>query len=180
MCLPTKRALRKQKGSMIADVPAALWVLLVLFTFPLIDLAAITIRYTFLVTASRDAAHAAAQAKSFFTSVSGQYPSAVILAEQQANTSAQGFSEISINNVKTNIVTTNINSGAVSRRSTPLTAAADTSTNLYQIEVEITGQINPLITNHSGSLLNIPGISSPMQVVVASREYCEFPQGLTQ
>lgn len=171
---------RRQSGTIMVDTPLTLWVLLVLFMFPMIDLAAIGIRYTFLLTSAREAVHQAARAKSFRTDIDTGNLSAVNISQDEANRVAEKFSEIGIESVTTNIVITDIISRVVSRRSLPLAAPADTANNLYEIEVVIRGRINPLITFSAGLLPGIPGLSAAMPITIAAREFCEFPQGLNQ
>lgn len=169
---------RNNHGSYIAEAPIALWLLLVVFMFPFVDLAAATIRYTFIVMASRDAAHAASRAKSYLSDTSGSELSAVNLARNQAIATASGFSEITVNSVTTRILITDLGSKLVTSQTAPLATPADTSNNLYQIETVVSGQINPLLTFDAGILPDIPGLSAPIPVSVASREICENPQGL--
>ncbi len=171
---------RYPRGSFIVDLPSTLWVLLILITFPLLDLATVSLRYTFLVASARDAAHEAARAKSFLSNSSSSDLSSTNMAVQQANQTAAGFSGIQINNVNTSIVISNLATGTVSKQSTPLTQAPDTSQNLYLIEVVVAGQANPLIQYSGVFFGNIPGLTQPMNVTVASQEMCENPQGLTQ
>lgn len=165
---------------MIADAPIAIWLIFVMLTFPFIDMAAISIRYTFMVSASRDAAHAAARTKSFMANVSGTDLSAVNTARNQAMATANAFSEITISDVTTRILITDLASRRVTSQTTPLAQPADTSANLYQIETVVSGQINPIINCDTGEVPGIPGLSAPVPISVASREVCEYPQGLNQ
>ncbi len=171
---------RKKHGSLIVDAPLALWILFVLITIPMIDLAAVMIRYTFLVAASRDAASAASKAKSFLADISSTEKSAVNLAVTTANRTASSFAEVTINQVNTRIVITDLASLAVSRRNAPLASPADTDLNLYEIETLVDGQVNPLIPFTSGLLPGVPGLSAPIRVSVVSRQFVENPQGLNQ
>lgn len=170
---------RNSHGSFIAEAPVALWLLLVVFMFPFLDLAAATIRYTFVVMASRDAAHAASRAKSYMANTSGSELSAVNIARSQAIATASAFSEITVDNVTTRILITDLNSRQITSQTAPLAQPADTSNFLYQIETVVSGQINPLLTFDGGILPDIPGLSAPIPISVASREICENPQGLT-
>lgn len=171
---------RRRRGSIMVDTPITLWILLFLFVFPMIDLASIGIRYTFLLAAAREAVHQAARAKSFRTNIDAGNLSAMNISRDEANRVAEKFSEVGIDSVSTNIVITDIITQTVSRRSLPLTAPADTANNLYEIEIVVQGRINPLITFNTGALPGIPGLSVPMPVTIAAREFCEFPQGLNQ
>lgn len=171
---------RNRFGSVIVETPAALWVLLVLFTVPMIDMAAVLIRYTFMVAASRDAAHAAGRAKSYMSNLTPEDPSAMNLADSYGRRTAASFAEISVDSITTRLLITNLTTRAVTVRTTPLTSPADTSENLYEYETVINGRINPLVPFYAGPFAGIPGLSAPVQVNVASRSFCENPQGLTQ
>ncbi len=171
---------RRCRGSSIVELPVALWVLFVLFTVPFIDLATVLIRYTFMVSASRDAAHAAGKAKSYLSNLTATDLSAANLADSAARTTAAAFSEITVTNVTTRILSTDLTTQAVTSRTTPLPAPADTSLALYEYETTVSGQVNPLITFNAGPFPGIPGLSSPVSVSVTSREFVENPQGLNQ
>jgi hypothetical protein len=168
---------RKSTGSLVAELPFALWMLLMLFTVPFIDMATVLLRYTFIVTAARDGVHAAANAKTYFANASGTDLSAVNIASQTVATDAAAFSEISVISVKTYILATNITTHQVTQYTSPLVQPADTGTYLYQLETVVNGQVNPFL--QSPILPNIPGLTAPVPVTVASREYCENPQGLS-
>ncbi len=69
----------------------------------------------------------------------------------------------------------------VTRQTTALSKPADTTVNNYNIEVLITGQINPLIQLPSKSILGtIPGLTAPIMTSARSSVYAENPQGLNQ
>lgn len=171
---------RNCRGSVIAETPGALWLLFVLFLVPFIDLATVMLRYTFVVSASRDAAHAASKAKTFSANLSTTDLSARNAADTTGRQTAAAFSEITVSSVTTAIVSTDLSTQVVTRRSTPLTAPADTSLYLYEYETTVSGQINPLITFTVGPFPSIPGLSAPVAVAVTSREFVENPQGLNQ
>lgn len=165
----------------MAELPIALWVLFVVLTLPMIDMATIGLRTTFLVAAAHDAVHAASRAKSFSSPVTANDPSATQTATSQVAQDISRFREITVNNVTTNMVITDINNGQTTRRNTPLTTPADINTNTYSIEVLVTAQIRPLITFNAGGLLpNIPGLSAPVVVTCAAQEFSEYPSGLNR
>lgn len=167
-------------GSLLVETPTALWILFVLLTIPMIDLASVMIRYTFMVAASRDAAHFAGRAKSFMSDLTVDDPSAMNLANTAARSTAGSFSEISVSSVTTRLLITNLATRVVTRRTTPLTSPADTTANLYEFEVSVAGQINPLVPFMAGPLARIPGLSAPVPVTVTSRSFVENSQGLMQ
>lgn len=165
----------------MADAPLALWVVFICLTIPLIDLATVSLRSTLLVMVSREAANAAARCKTFKTSLGPDEPSSCDAASNRAYEIASKFSEIRVSDVKTYIVVTNIDSGSSTRQSSRLSQPADTAENLYLVEVEVSGQTSPLIPFSGGGLFgNVPGLTAPVSLTVASRQYHEYPQGLNQ
>ena len=165
----------------MAELPLALWVLFVVLTLPMIDMATIGLRTTFLVAAAHDAVHAASRAKSFSVAVSANDPSATQTASSQVTQDISRFREITVTNVTTNMVITDISNGQTTRRTTPLPAPADINSNTYSLEVLVTANIRPLITFNAGGLLpGIPGLSAPVAVTCAAQEFSEYPTGLNQ
>lgn len=166
---------RNRKGSTIADTPITLWLLFLGLTLPLMDLASITMRYTFLLAAARDGAFAASREST--------YTLADAAAKAKIAATASSFTGITVTSVITNVVTTNIATKTVTARTpSKLGAPANPNTNLYQIESVVSGTIQPFI-NMGGSaavLPNVPGVTAPVQTTCACREYFENPQGLNQ
>jgi hypothetical protein len=96
----TKSAIRKSRGSFIAELPLALWLLFLVFMVPFLDMATVLLRYTFIVSATRDGVHAAAKSKTYLTNASASDTSAVNSAPAAVALTASCFSEIQINNVQ--------------------------------------------------------------------------------
>lgn len=164
----------------MAELPLAMWILFVVLTIPLIDLATISLRSTFLVTAARDAAHEAARSKSFAVPVDASNPSAQQAAQNQITSDLTHFGGIKVTSTVINIVSTNINTQNTIRQTTPLAAPADINTNTYTIEVLVTAQISPLITYNGFLFGQVPGLSAPVTVQYGAQEFSEYPQGLNQ
>lgn len=164
----------------MAELPLAIWVLFIAITMPLIDLATISLRSTFLVAAAHEAAHAASRAKSFRTPVDGNSPSAENMAASTVAESAGKFSEVSVSSVVTSIVITNIATETTESQTTPLTQPADTNNNTYTIRVVVTGRVNPLFTFNNSLFGHIPGLTGPITLSSAAEVLCEYPQGLNQ
>lgn len=165
---------RRARGSTMADTPVTLWLLFLGLTFPLMDLASITMRYTFLLAAARDGAFAGSREQT--------YTLADAALKAKIAQTAASFTGITVTGVTTNIVTVNLASKAVSRTPAKLAAPANPSVNLYQIEARVAGTIQPFINmgGVGGILPNVPGITAPVQTSVTCREYFENPQGLNQ
>ena len=173
--------MRSGRAQLIAELPLVLWVMFIVLMIPLIDLATFTIRYTFLLAASRDAAMSASLARTFGTNPSSTELSAKNAATAAAQTEASAWSEVTVTSVTTNIVITKLSTGIVTRQSTPLSTPADTVNNAYQIETIVNGTTNPILRFSSSSFWgNIPGLTAPVPVSITSRAYFENPQGLNQ
>jgi len=171
---------RFQSASVAAELPIVLWLLFCGLMIPLVIMASFSIRYSFLVAASRDAAFAAARCRTFETNVSSTEQSATNTAKTVAQTTAQQFREVSVKSVNTNIIITKLSDGSVSKQSRALAQPANTSTYAYQVEVIVNGQTQPILILSDLRFQNIPGLTAPIAVSVCSREFFENPQGLNQ
>lgn len=170
---------RNQKGSLV-DLGPALWFFLFLLALPLLNLATVALRYTFLLGASRDAAYMAASAKTFQTSLDAADPSASVIAAQRAQANCQSFSGVNYIGTQTDLVITNLNTNAITTQSTPLSSPADTSNYLYQIKVIVTAKVWPLLPYNDKIMPNIPGLMSPVEYSVPTIEMCENPSGMNE
>ncbi len=172
---------RSAKGSQIAEFGPTLWILFLLLLFPMITFGTLGLRYVFLVNAARLAASAGAKCSTF--QVDANPPkdcSAVNIANQIANQTANAFSHINITKVSCFIVSSPFAGGAISRQSTPLAKSADPNTNSYNFEVVIDGQLSPLVSNPSNWFVQIPGLGSPITTSARASVVFENTQGLTQ
>lgn len=176
----SRKSRRHGSGAFVAELPLVLWVLFLLLTVPLLNLATVGLRYGFFMNAAREAVHEASRAKSFQVDISPVEKSAVHRAQDEAITATGMFSEIRLDSVTTNIVITDLTTKAVTRRNLPLSQPANTSLYLYQIESVLGGRVSPLITFNSGVLGHIPGFTEDVPVSVVAREFCEYPEGLTR
>jgi len=171
---------RRRRGTTLAEMPLALWIIVVGICFPLLMLAIITVRYGFFWNACRQAAQQASKCPTFENN-SSQGPSAVNTADQVAGMAASSFNGISIvNPVHVYILQTDVSAGTsiTNPDRQKLAAAADTDKNIYEIQVALNGLIAPLVP--VSSLGNIPGLTSPFPVTVRAQYSCEVPQGLDQ
>lgn len=174
-----KNQARHASAALTAELPLALWILFFLFTFPMIDMATMLLRYSFMVAATRDGAHAAGQARTFWTDSAPGQLSAKNAAASAVAATAAAFTEVSVSSVQAQIVSTSLTSSQVTRYSQPLGQPADTTNNLYEVEIVVKGQISPIIPMSSTTWFPVvPGLTAAIPVSVAAREYCENPQGL--
>ena len=163
---------------MLAEFPVAIWLLLVFLTIPMIDLATIALRSTFMINAVHEAAHHAARAKSFQTPVDQSEQSAQQSAQNVISQYFQDFTGIAVQSVTLNIVTVSISNGTITRQNSPLAQQPDTNSNTYSLEVAVSATVDPLLT--CPWMPAVPGLASPIPVTYATQEFSEFPQGLTQ
>lgn len=167
------------KGHTLVEMPFVMWTLLLGLVLPLIVLASMGMRYSFFLNAAREAVHAAAQCKSF----QQDYPpdiSTVNTAQQKATEAVKAFSGLTLNSVTTSILTSPIGGGSVTSQTTKLAAAADEEKNVYQIQVQLQGQIDPVLKLPSGVLGDIPGLSAPFRIQTIAKEAAENTQGLNR
>jgi hypothetical protein len=181
MAFPYPKRGRNSSGTSFVEAPVAIWILILGLVMPLIAFATIGLRYTFFLNAAHQAVHAAAQAKSF----QQDFPpnlSSQTLAQQTALTCTKAFSGVILNSVTTSIVITPAQAGsAPTMQSSPLSTPADDTKFLYQIQVQLVGQLSPLIplpTTVFG--FNIPGLTAPYQIQTIAKEVSENTQGLSE
>jgi hypothetical protein len=171
---------RMNTGTTMAEMPLALWIILTL-CFALLILATETMRYGFFWNACREAAQQASQCQTFQNN-SAIGLSSVTTANNAANNAASAFNGITITSINVYIVSTNVASGVtlVNPRNIKLVTAADINSNIYDVMVELNGQIEPIVPMAAGVFGPIPGLTGPYPVVVRSQYKSEVPQGLNQ
>ncbi|HNH75674.1 MAG TPA: hypothetical protein PLF23_17945 [Candidatus Obscuribacter sp.] len=167
---------RPGRGSLLAELPVVLWILFVVIAFPLLNLTAAFLRCSFLYAGIHMASFSAARAGSFLAPVDG-HPSAVTEAQSKLQNAKNAFSGIDVENIKTEILITNIDTQSTVARLSPLTDPADVSVNTYQIQVSARCSASPLVPIPSP--IPIAGVSAPLVFDMTARQYCENPQGLT-
>jgi hypothetical protein len=179
-----KRQMTRSVGSYIVELPLALWILMVCVAFPLIMLATITLRTTFLDAVAKDAAHAAAKAYTFEAPGEDGKPSAIQLAETAAGETASKFSGITVTSIVTKIAIKDSSnpSSTVEVRTTKLGESdiIDTSKYVYSAQVEVSGEVQPLLTYNLPILGDVPGLTKPLTLTKVGLEMFENAQGLRQ
>jgi hypothetical protein len=171
---------RRVSGTTLAEMPLALWII-VMLCFSLLILATETIRFGFFWNACREAALHAAQCQTFVNdSTVGK--SACNTASSWATLATSSFAGITLLSVNVYIVQTDVNSGATTKSvsRTALVNAVDTSRNIYDIQVELNGQVEPLISFAQSWFGSVPGLCAPIPVTVHSQYTAEVPQGLNK
>lgn len=176
--LDNQRCIRSNNGAMVAELGPTLWVLVFFLFFPLLNLATVGLRYTYILGTSRDAARTASVAKTFFTNLDYNNESAVNAASNRANYEAAQWRGVRLVTTQTNLLITNLATKAIQRRTTPLTAQADPTVNMYQVEVVLTADVYPLVTYRGPIFGNIPGLTGPARFSIATEQLAENTSGL--
>lgn len=172
---------RGGQGSSIAELPAALFLLILVLVLPLADLGTIALRSATVFSAARNAAHQAGRSKSFLKNGgSGELSAknaALAWVKETCKASLAG-TEIEADDVRLSIIGTPLTPEyPVLRTSEPL-LESQPEHYLYQIEVTVRGKVEPLVLLSSGLFGEVPGLTCPMVVSASFREYCEHPSGL--
>jgi len=171
---------RKQSGYVIAENASAIIVLFLGLLFPLIDLATAGLRYSLLMKAVHDGAHASLSCLSFS---SGSSPSAVLdIVPVQITKSLLGVSGVTNTTTTVQIISSRISDGAVivNTPNQKLSAPADTLNYLYANQVTVKAQLAPFITYTAPFLPSIPTLNAPFTTSISCQEISDNPQGLNR
>jgi len=183
-------ATRKRcSAQVLAEAPAALWILFVGIGFPLLILATLTLRLGLFWEAVKEAAQVSCQAQTFLTPPT--YPTSALSAVQSATTTAQNVLNIFPGCTLTQPVNVYIGATPISGGSTNWLNAGspnqtvsagqiDTDQNVYSIRVDLVGQVQPLVTFNCPYFGNIPGLTEPFPASVSEQRIFENPLGLSQ
>ncbi|MGH9551477.1 MAG: hypothetical protein ACRD3W_18975, partial [Terriglobales bacterium] len=101
------------------------------------------------------------------------------LATTVANQTAKGFTGITISKVTSYIVTCPVSGAASTRQTTALTSAPDNTANVYNLEVVVQSQLQPLLPRNNG-FMKIPGLNAAVPAQARADVFFENTQGLTQ
>lgn len=180
---PRRFTERSCKATSITEMPVVLFIFILGLLLPLIDLGFIAFRTSFIHTAASNAAHSAGRAQTFLTNGSKGELSAVNIAKRDAlavkdnGASGVNFSDQDISVV---IIGTPIKAGKSPIRSTTPLQSIDTKDYLFQIEVSVAGQVDPLVTMSDTFFGAVPGLTRPMPVQATYKQFCEHPTGLSK
>ncbi len=174
---------RRQNGGSIAELPVAIFILFLILLMPLIDLATIALRTSFVHSAAHNACASAARALTFQANGEKGELSAVNIAKRDAlATKANGLAGVNFtaNDVQIAIVGTPIKVGkAPIRTSSPL-SEVEAKSYLYQVEVSVNGSVEPLVTLSPNLFGQVPGLTMPFPVQATYRQFSEHPSGLAK
>lgn len=168
-----ERQSRRESGSMLSEMPAAMYIVFVGLLIPLIGLITLSYRYTMLYFAARDACYQAAKSATFTLA--------------QTNAATRWGTDIAAWTGTTGtetlyIVIQPIGGGAETTSTTKLPAspAPNAQNFVYFIRLVGTCDIQPLFKGASWEGLSIPGLTAVVPVTLKYQTYCENPSGLTQ
>jgi hypothetical protein len=188
--------MRRKKGSITAEFAATLYVLFLLIVFPMINYATLAVNAFFLWFAANQAVMAASKAKTYYQTVyvpinppNTAFYGAFSTAQTRAAQIRNAFPGISwtTNSRNPNVeivlepinpssgLTTQIYSYGAGTAPLGLGKAPDTASYVVSCRVVIAGYVNPLIPV---PWFNIPGLSGPMPLTVASQAQYENVSGL--
>lgn len=168
---------RSKSGTSIIEVPFSIWLIFTMILMPMLAVGTVTLRSSLMNAVVQDGAHAAAKAKTFEVGTADK-PSAITLGKQTILEMVAKFPGLTIDNVDTDILITDVDSGAKSRSEDKLSVPADSSKFIYQIETVATGKIEPVFAFNSDMFGTVPGLNAPIVVSYVAREMAENPQGL--
>jgi len=172
-------------GTTIAELPAGLWIIFCGILMPLLCLILTTVRFALFWEAAREASDAACQAQTYITGTqSGSPPGATTIAQNTAYNVSTMFSGITIDpdtDVNCYIIITPLASTTSLPPvgpNTGLTTVPDPTVNLYQLRVDVTGQIQPILCLSSQMFGSIPGLTMPFAAKLSMVRVIENPHGL--
>jgi hypothetical protein len=177
-----RAGVRRRNGTTMAEMPLALWIIIML-CFTLLIFVTNFMRFGFFWNACREAAQQAAKAQTFLNDTVATGPSACTVANTWGALATNCWSGLTLTATNVYIVQTNVITQTTTTypTRTKLAAAADTTQNIYCIQVELQGQIAPLVPfSTQGFFGNVPGLTGPFPVDVKSQYTAEVPQGLNQ
>ena len=171
---------KRSQGSAIVEIAPALWILFMVFTFPLALFGSWGIQHAIVLNAVHTAAALGSRCKSFETDVSTSDLSASNTANQIIQQAMSTNPGISVQQITTYIVVFPLSGSSASRQTTPLSLPANTSVNAYNFEVSVQVQENPWFAYPSPFFGSVPGLTAPIVTTIRSDSFFENTQGLTQ
>lgn len=195
---------RSDGGTLIAELPAAVYLLLFVVFLPILDLAAMAARACVVHAAARNAAHYAARAGSFEQDSESGALSAKSIARLKVRQTLQSSLEgvaVEPSNVKVVIIGTPLKpslpairqervlepsqlDGGDEEEALEILAGKKTeppkSPYLFQTEVTVSGEVEPLLLLNKDLFGTIPGLTANFPVSASFREATENPSGLTR
>jgi hypothetical protein len=182
--LSTSRRTLKQSqvgrsAAALIQVSTILYILFAVLFLPLVTVCTTGMRYLYCLHTVHKAAVAASLAQTFQTNNSDTDLSSINLAQQVVGQDITPLSGISMLQTNTFIVTTPGDGSAQTKQDMPLARPAQPGTNVYDVEVQLVANIQPLIAKN---FLNarIPGLNTPITITTSAKEPFQNTLGLTQ
>jgi len=177
MKMTRQHKMRRATGSFLVEIPFVLWFFFFLLFFPMVNMATMFLRLTFLYGATHNGCIQASRARSFQAPINGD-PTAISLAQDGANGYVAAFTGIHVLNIDTVIVITNITTHAQTISTTPLATPPDVTNFTYQTQVTVNGAADPLFLVPTIFGVPVAGLNQPLFITISDRQYFENPQGL--
>src|SRR5579885_362951 len=185
-----RKTKRNLIGTSMAEMPLALWIVIMAMAFPLIVMVMLSVKFGFFWNAARDACKQAASAQTFKNAPPDGTLSAMDTAESVANMAASSFSGISlvpgpdgrvaqVSIIKTDLTTQTPSVLSADQPLSGANAPPDPENFYYSIQVQLTGDIQPFI-QHPGVQFGgpqVPGLTAPFRVTCSSQFPFENVQG---
>lgn len=172
---------RSKNGSSICEMPVVLFVFILGLLLPLADLGFIAFRTSFIHEAAQNALHSAVRAKTFQQNSSDGELSAINVGRRDAiSVRDSGITGVNFQDtdVELSILGTPVRAGKQPIHSQGPLSTVESKNYLYQVEVTVTGRVEPLITLSSSLFGEVPGLTSALPVQATYKQFVEHPEGL--
>ena len=165
----------------MAEMPLAIFIVVVCLALPLLILVTLTIRVAFFWNATRECAKAAAECTTFEQNAGTEEISAINRANLTASKCLSAFSGLAFDKVDLFIVTTpatalGVGSPSVLPANTKLAGPADPANNVYEVRADVSGSVDPLVTMSSSFFGDVPGLTRAFPLRMSSQRVVESPQ----
>ncbi len=174
---------RATAGNSVVELPICLSLLFLMFFLPLTNLTMIGMRAFAVFSAARSAASVAGRSFSFAENSAQDKPSAKHVAPGAAILAAQACpagARLKHNQVKVFLIAIPIKPGGASIKQDYPLVVVDTDNYVYQIEVSVSAEVEPLVRLNSNVFGEVPGLTRPFWVQASCREFAEHPSGLSR
>ncbi len=174
---------RSSVGTSLMELPFGIAVFVFFMVLPLLDLAVIAGRTAYVHSAAQNAVRSAIAATSFKANGANGELSAVNIAKRDAiNTRKNGLGGVHFEDADIDVL---IIGTPVDLASPPVRTAApltkvDQKAYIYQLEVTVRGQVDPLINVNTNFFGDVPGLTGPMPIQATYKQFCEHPAGLSK
>ncbi len=165
----------RASGQMVVELPFVIMILLLVVAFPLLDLATICLRATTVFAAARNAAHYASREQSFTSARA----TAIKMALATNERALRGV-RIAPEDVVVTILGTPLKAGLPPINQTTPLDEAKSKEYLYQLDVQVTGKVEPLLKLNSYLFGHVGGLTEDFPVKTSFRAMYERPNTLVK